>query len=263
MLVKMTRRHLLATTATAGLASTAMQAQNRPAQSFIELTYYWCRNSADNQLQRTTDFLKDAMAPAADKAGVLGHGYFAQLVAPKGPFALTLMGFPSLAGIQDVKRKMFSNPVLSKAVEKLGSGPGLPFTRVESRLLRGFPKFPEIHTPETKETSRVFELRTYESNNFGSLGKKICMFDNGEVDIFKKVGMTPIFFGETIYGPDMPNLTYMLGYDSLAHREKTWSAFVSDPDWVKLRATPGLSDAEIVSNISSTLLRPLPFSPIR
>ena len=259
----MTRRSLIAATASAGLAHTAMQAQQRPSQSFIELTYYWCRNSADGQMQRITEFLKDAMAPAAEKAGVIGHGYFAQLVAPKGPFALSLMGFPSLAGIQDVKRKMFSNPVLSKAVEKFSTDPGLTFTRIESRLLRGFPKFPEIKAPEAKDNPRVFELRTYESNNFGSLGKKIGMFDNGEIDIFRKVGMTPIFFGETIYGPDMPNLTYMLGYDSLAHREKTWSAFVTDPDWVKLRATPGLSDAEVVSNISSTFLRPLPFSPIR
>jgi len=263
MLLKMTRRNLIAATATAGLASTAMQAQKFPPQSFIELTYYWCRNSADNQMQRVTDFLKDAMAPAAEKAGVLGHGYFGQLVAPKGPFALSLMGFPSLAGIQDIKRKMFFNPVLAKAVEKFSTTPGLTFTRIESRLMRGFPTFPEIQTPEAKTTSRVFELRTYESNNFGSLGSKIGMFGNGEIDIFRKVGMTPVFFGETIYGPDMPNLTYMLGYDSLAHREKTWSAFVSDPDWVKLRATPGLSDAEVVSNISSTFLRPLSFSPIR
>lgn len=259
----MTRRQLIAATATAGLANTAMQAQKHPPQSFIELTYYWCRNSADGQMQRIADFLKDAMAPAAEKAGVLGHGYFGQLVAPKGPFTLSLMGFPSLAGIQEVKRKMFSNPVLAKAVEKFNSGPGLPFTRIESRLLRGFPTFPEIKTPETKDAPRVFELRTYESNNFGTLGRKIGMFDNGEIDIFRKVGMTPIFFGETVYGPDMPNLTYMLAYDSLAHREKTWSAFVGDPDWAKLRGTPGLSDAEIVSNISSTFLRPLPFSPIR
>ena len=259
----MTRRHALAVASAAGLSSTAMQAQKFPPQNFIEITYYWCRNSADGQMQRITDFLKDFMAPAADKAGVKGHGYFGQLVAPKGPFVMSLMGFPSFAGILDVKRKMFSDPALAKAVEALNSRPGLAYNRVESRLMRGFPAFPEIETPKARETTRVFELRTYESNNFSSLGGKIGMFGNGEIDIFRKVGMTPVFFGETIYGPDMPNLTYMLAYDNLAHREKTWSAFVSDPDWVKLRATPGLSDAEVVSNISSTFLRPLPFSPIR
>lgn len=251
----------MAATAGAGLATTAMQAQTKP-RHILEFTYYYCRNSADQQMQRTTELLKE-MAAAADKAGVKGHGYFGQLVAPKGPFVATLMGFPSWAAVEDTKRKMFADGALQKALEKFNAAAGLGFTRVESRLLRGFAGFPEIETPKAKEGGRVFELRTYESNTFASLGKKMGMFDNGEVDIFRKVGMSPVFFGETIYGPDMPNLTYMLGYDSLAHREKTWSAFVSDPDWVKLRGTPGLSDAEVVSNISSTFLRALPFSPIK
>jgi hypothetical protein len=55
----------------------------------------------------------------------------------------------------------------------------------------------------------------------------------------------------------------MLGYDNLAARDTLWKAFGADPEWQKLRSTPGLSDADIVSNISNTLLRPLPFSMIR
>jgi len=55
----------------------------------------------------------------------------------------------------------------------------------------------------------------------------------------------------------------MLSFDSMAARDKLWSAFGNDPEWQKLRAQPGLSDAEIVSNISNTILRPLAFSPIR
>jgi hypothetical protein len=55
----------------------------------------------------------------------------------------------------------------------------------------------------------------------------------------------------------------MLSFDDLASRERLWRAFGSDPEWQKLRAQPGLSDAEIVSNISNAILRPLAFSPIR
>jgi hypothetical protein len=55
----------------------------------------------------------------------------------------------------------------------------------------------------------------------------------------------------------------MLSFEDLAARERLWSAFGSDPEWRKLRAQPGLSDAEIVSNITSSVLRPLPFSQIR
>ena len=41
------------------------------------------------------------------------------------------------------------------------------------------------------------------------------------------------------------------------------AAKLADLEWQKLRARPGLSDAEIVSNIHSAILRPLANSPIR
>ena len=75
--------------------------------------------------------------------------------------------------------------------------------------------------------------------------------------------MQTVLFGRTIAGRNMPSLTYMLGYDNMAHRDKLWGDFGRDPEWQKLRAMPGYSDAEIVSNITSTILRPLPFSMIR
>ena len=76
------------------------------------------------------------------------------------------------------------------------------------------------------------------------------MFEDGEAAIFKRLGMQTVLFGRTIAGRNMPSLTYMLGYDDMAHREKLWGDFGRDPEWQKLRATPGLSDAEIVSNIT-------------
>jgi len=55
----------------------------------------------------------------------------------------------------------------------------------------------------------------------------------------------------------------MLAYDDLAARDRVWKAFGSDPTWAKLRSQPGFSDADIVSNISNTLLQPSDFSDIR
>jgi hypothetical protein len=75
--------------------------------------------------------------------------------------------------------------------------------------------------------------------------------------------MRPVFYAETLIGARMPNLVYMLSFDNLAAREKLWQAFGADAEWQKLRAQPGLDDAENVSNISNSILRPLPFSDIR
>jgi hypothetical protein len=84
----------------------------------------------------------------------------------------------------------------------------------------------------------------------------------GEVDIFRRVGLTPVFFSRTLIGPRMPNLVYMLVHENLAAREKSWNAFRNDPDWKKLSGTTGYGDAEIVTNITTVLLRPAPYSQV-
>ncbi len=82
------------------------------------------------------------------------------------------------------------------------------------------------------------------------------------MQIFQRLGMRPVFFGETLVGDRQPNLKYMLTYDSLAARDELWKAFGSDPAWKKLSGQPELKDSEIVANISNVLLRPLPFSAL-
>jgi hypothetical protein len=89
------------------------------------------------------------------------------------------------------------------------------------------------------------------------------MFDEGEINLFRKVGMVPVFFGEAIAGQRMPNLTYMVGYDDFAARERTWSTFVSHPEWKKMLMQPGVGDTEIVSNITNSIVRPIPISAIQ
>jgi hypothetical protein len=139
------------------------------------------------------------------------------------------------------------------------------YSRMETVLLRAFNGFPELMPPPTdaKRPARVFEMRTYESINEKASRRKMKMFEDGEAGVFRRLGMSPVFFGQGIFGRNLPSLTYMLAFDDLASRESLWKAFGADAEWRKLRAQPGLSDAEIVSNITNTILRPLAFSDIR
>ncbi len=131
--------------------------------------------------------------------------------------------------------------------------------------MRSFDGMPRITYPDAaeKRPPRIFELRTYESQSFLTLRRKIGMFNGGEMQIFERLKMRPVFFGETIAGPKQPNLQYMLSYDDLAARDRLWHEFGNDPEWKKLSGEPQLKDAEIVANISNAILRPLTFSPIR
>jgi hypothetical protein len=54
----------------------------------------------------------------------------------------------------------------------------------------------------------------------------------------------------------------MLTFPDLAARDKAFGLFRADPEWDKLRNTPGFTDAEIVTSISNTFLAPAAYSQI-
>lgn len=89
--------------------------------------------------------------------------------------------------------------------------------------------------------------------------KKIEMFnEGGEIGIFRRTGMSPVFFGETLIGRRMPNLTYMLTFESMAHRDEVWERFRAAPEWHALRDNPAYTNT--VSNITDYILEPRGYS---
>jgi len=255
----MNRRNLI--TAAAALS---VPAPGAPAKNAIfELRYFRMRNGA--QVQRTTDFFAKYFTPAAERLGIGPVGFFSAMIADQAPFLLSVASYPSLAAMEIAMEKMAADKEFQKGFSEYISLSELSYMRMESSVLRAFDSIPNIEVPPSgaKRAPRIFELRTYESNNVKASKTKIKMFDDAEIKIFRRCGMLPVFFGETLIGRNLPNLTYMLAYDDLATRDRVWKAFGADPEWQKLRSAPGLTDPEIVSNISNSILRPLPFSPIR
>lgn len=240
-------------------------AASASAPSILELRYYRLRNTLDNQRGRLGEYLGKSLVPALQKAGAGPVGLFSSSIAPDSPFLLLVAQHGSLAAFEQCWQRVAADADLKSATEALYKQVALPYQRMEVHLLRGFRKFPAIEVPpsEAGRAPRVFELRTYESNTPESLAKKIGLFEDGEIDLFRKFGLVPVFFGEMIAGAKMPNLTYMVAFDSLAAREANWRAFATSPEWKKMAATPGLSDGEVVSNITSMILAPVAGSMIR
>lgn len=235
------------------------------AKAVMVLTWIRMRNSPDEQLRRTSEFLTQSLLPALKRAGTGPVGLFTQTVGEQSPAILTLVSYASFADFERIGRALEQDKTYRKAAEEFYGRRGLAYQRLESSLLRAFDGMPKVEPPPTagREPPRLFELRTYESDNPLTLRRKIDMFEQGEMALFRRLGLLPVFFGETLVGPRMPNLTYMLAFDNLAAREKAWQAFAQDPEWQKMRVKPGWADAEIVSNISTSLLRPLAGSDIR
>lgn len=255
----MNRRNFVASAATAGMA--ALPASAASGKSIYELRWFHMRNG--NQTQRTADFLGKHFVPAARRLKLGPMGFFSAVIAEQSPFVLVLMSYPSLDAVADAMDKMMNDGEFQRGFEEFNSMSELSYIRMENALLRAFDVQPAIAVPPAQSTPRIFELRVYESNNAKASRTKINMFNQGEAQIFRRLGFAPVFFGETIVGHNLPNLAYMLSYNDLADRDEKWKAFGADPEWRKLRSAPELSDALIVSNISNAILRPLPFSQIK
>ena len=54
----------------------------------------------------------------------------------------------------------------------------------------------------------------------------------------------------------------MLQWESLAEREQKWSAFASDPEWLKARAETE-KNGQIVASFSNQILSPTDYSPMK
>jgi hypothetical protein len=261
----MNRRMFLSASAALAAAGGEASAADQTMNQYYELRTYQLRTNSSGQANRLSAFWEEHHLPMMKRLGIGPVGYFQVYLGPEMPKMVTLTAFDSLAAMETKRAAMAADKAWNKAVKDLGAGSSPAYERIESSLLRAFDGMPKLEVPsvEKDKPGRLFDLRRYESDSAAASAAKIDMFNQEEIKIFRRAGIQPVFFGQTIVGSRMPNLTYMVCYDDMAGRDAAWKKFLDDPDWKRIRVKPGWTDAEIVSNITNTFLRPLAFSPIR
>lgn len=244
-----------------GMASANTDTQKPAAQEFYELRVYTLKNEAQQKL--VSDYFQHAAIPVFNRLGSKNVGVFTELKPAAYTKLYVIIPFASLEQVLKINESMTGDAAYNKAGAAYLQAPSAEpaYERIESSLLRAFTHMPKMEVPEKK--SRLFELRRYESAGERAGKKKIDMFNSeGEIDIFKTVGFRPVFFGETLFGPMRPNLTYMVTFDDMEDHGRKWKSFGSNPDWKRISAIPEYADAKIVSAITSTFLVPAAYSQI-
>lgn len=259
----MRRREFLRTSCATGLAAlsagTAAAADQPPARDYYELRRYEIETEA--QKAGLDAFLRDAAIPALNRLGIDSVGVFYPwedlspvyvLIRHKSPESFVTM----------TQRLGEDWDFMNKGAAFLDAPAENPaYKRMTSSLMLAFEGMPKLETP-VKSPGRVLQLRTYESPSVKTGKKKIEMFNSGEIDIFRKSGLNPVFFGETLAGDKMPNLTYMLIFKDMDERQAAWNRFRDDPDWKQLRAIPEYADKKILCGITNLYLKPADYSQI-
>jgi hypothetical protein len=107
----------------------------------------------------------------------------------------------------------------------------------------------------------LYELRLYHCVP-GRLPALLKRFDTITLGLWAKHGIRQAGFWTVLIGESNQDLYYLLQWESLAEREKKWTAFMSDPEWIAKRAETE-RDGAIVASLSSQILQPTSFSSVK
>ena len=254
----------LAVTASGGALEAAQGTMAGKGREFYQLRRYHINSGPQRKL--CDDFFRDALIPALTRLGIGPVGVFDLTIGPDTPSIYVLMPGPSAEALATVETRLGQDAEYVKAGAAFLNAPAREpaFDRISSTFLQAFEKWPKLIVPAATATHgpRVFELRIYEGATDQDHRRKVEMMQSGEADIFAKNGFEQIFYSETLIGPRLPSLTYLLCFDSLATRDKQCAAFSASDDWKAYSTQPKYAFEPIVSNITNLILTPTAYSQV-
>jgi len=254
-----------------GLKSAAAESAPASQQEYYEIRAYRLKSGASRTALET--YLETALIPALNRLGSKPVGVFEQQER-SGPAAaseirdpntlLVLIPHPSIESFAATASRLRADEQYLKASSEYLNLPknNPAYERIDSWLMLAFSGMPKLEQPaySLEKKPRMFEIRKYESHSELKAIKKVEMFNSGEIDVMREVGLGPIFYGQALLGPGLPHLTYMVSAENQEAHGKHWGAFGKNEIWNKLKNDPQYADT--VSKIINRFLVPTAYSQI-
>jgi NIPSNAP len=263
---------LAATAASAVDLRAAPAATGESAREIYELRAYRLKPGAPPDLLDA--YLEKAFLPALDRRGVKNVGAFSEVDVDKKAATMkpkenapvwVLIAHPTFDSFVSGSSDLNADPSVQAAGAAYLDVPKASpvFDRIDVWLYRAFKGMPQMELPEfskARTPSRFFEMRDYQSHGEKAALNKMAMFDNGEIPLMKDLGMSPVFFGQGIAGPDLPHLRYITSGADIGAHFAAWAKFGPAPVWKAMSADPQYKDN--TSKNTSRFLIPRPYSAI-
>jgi hypothetical protein len=218
-----------------------------------------------SQRARLDRYFTGALLPALSQIKVAPVMVLEAVIGPHTPEILAISGYTSLPAMGEMRDKLAADKIVVKALAQYESGPEPPYDSQQITLLEAAP-FSPANSPEapgeTHDARRYFELRAYHSSSRAIMHSLHERFAGPETRIFARSGIHPVLYGNTVIGADVPNLTYLIPFDSLGAREKAWDTFNADPEWLKVREESN-KNGQLVSVANVSIYRAVPYSPVK
>ncbi|MEM9831815.1 MAG: NIPSNAP family protein [Bacteroidota bacterium] len=255
----MDRRNFLQQSTLAAAGASVLVKPATADQQYYEWRTYELKSRG--KISVFDEYLQSAFVPAMNAMGVKNVGVFTEMGMPEPPRLHLLLVFSSLEEFTQSTSKMLEQTTYQQNSQSFAesASPASPnFTRYESSLMRAFSAIPQVKVPE--KSDRIFELRIYEGFNDDAVRRKVAMFNDDELPLFYETGLHPVFFGETLIGQKLPQLTYMLTFKDMKERDANWEKFIDHPEWKRMSALPKYANS--VSRVNRIFLQPTAYSQI-
>ncbi len=229
---------------------------------YYEFRVYTTKSEAQQKL--ISDYWQKAAVPAYNRLGIPAVGVFTELQDSATNKVYVLIPFETPGAYATIPVRLAADAAYqTAATDYLNTPKSDPaYVRFESSLLVAFDGMKKLAVPPSAADQKpwIFELRTYESQSETKGVNKVKMFNSGEIPLMQAVGLTPVFFGKTVVGSQMPNLIYMVSGENQEEHKKHWKAFFDAPAWKNLSGDPPYKDN--VSKVISIFLKRTPASQI-
>lgn len=119
------------------------------------------------------------------------------------------------------------------------------------------------NSPSLAKGSRCFEMRTYYAAP-GKMEEMHLRFRAHTNALFIKHGMQIVAYWVPLDKDGNPGdkLVYVLAYPNRGARERSWAAFLADPDWIAAKSASEVN-GKLVDKIESVFMTATDYSPVR
>ena len=129
---------------------------------------------------------------------------------------------------------------------------------------------------EEKEFTQheIYEMRVYYTHE-GKFDNILSRFENHTVQLFEKHGFTNVGYWATskrdsvsfadkfiLQNDGKPALVYIVSFENMETRNKSWNKFINDPEWKKVYEQSRVN-GPIVKEIEQVFLSPTSFSKLK
>ncbi|MDR0825395.1 MAG: NIPSNAP family protein [Prevotella sp.] len=206
-------------------------------------------------------FFADTLFPAYKRKGITAGAFklFRQKEGEKEQRHILFI-YPDIETFHKVKKEIRKDSKFTQTAQKFYDESAINplYSNFETYIGEAFDKIPVYRKPDGSRT--LFEIRIYRSPNEEANQRKVKMFNLDEIDIFDKVGINSVLYGDILAGPRMPALLYLTWYKDEPTRTEAWSKFSDHPDWKRISKLPEY--AHTATNNQSIFLAPLPYSQL-